>query len=247
LLKQLFAVCENVKHPMTYKTAKEAKTKYIESMGNELGSQYAQLWQEVVYFHLKWAEFVVLFGTKPSRIKLMNMTAPAFFRTLQDVLYEETLLHITRLTDPPKTGFGKNKKSNLTIMNFKNLVTDTILLSKIEPLLDALDDLADFCRDWRNRRIAHRDLEIALEKTIQPLKNGSRLQVDKILEAIANVMNEIAAHYLDTSTHFKSGSPHGGAFALLHYIDAGKQAEKAKEKRWRSGNLLQEDLEKREI
>ena len=49
----------------------------------------------------KWNDFVELFGTKETRIDLLNGSAPRFFRIVQNVLWEETLLHLARLTDSP--------------------------------------------------------------------------------------------------------------------------------------------------
>src|SRR5437868_4579391 len=90
-------------------TADEAKTEYISKMGSDLGEVYHHLWQEVAFVHRKWNEHVELFGMKPSRIDLMNEAAPAFFRMIQDSLWEDTLLHIARLTD-------RRTKDTLTIL-----------------------------------------------------------------------------------------------------------------------------------
>ena len=72
-------------------------------MGWELGELYAALWREVAGIHSKWAEYVVLYGTKESRVDLLNRAAPRFARLIQDTLWENTVLHIARLTDPPKS------------------------------------------------------------------------------------------------------------------------------------------------
>ena len=104
----------------THKTAEESQKEYIEVMGEPLGKQFHALWQEVAWLYTKWGEYVALFGTKPSRIDLMNRTAPLFFRVVQDSIWEETILHIARLTDPPKS-MGKE---NLSIQQLPLLVGD---------------------------------------------------------------------------------------------------------------------------
>ena len=80
------------------RTAEEVKQNHIEHMGEELGSIFHALWNEVAWLHQKWDQYNILFGTKPSRINLMNETAPLFFRIVQDSLWEDTLLNIARLT-----------------------------------------------------------------------------------------------------------------------------------------------------
>jgi AbiU2 len=93
------------------RTASESKADHIARMGEGLGGVYDALWQEVAWIHSKWAEYVTLFGASPARIELMNQSAPSFFRTVQDSLWEGVLLHIARLTDPPKS----KGKSNLSL------------------------------------------------------------------------------------------------------------------------------------
>ena len=52
-----------------------------------------------------------------------------------------------------------------------------------ERIADALV-ATEFCRDWRNRHIAHRDLQLALKQGAEPLKPASRSKVREALEAL---------------------------------------------------------------
>jgi hypothetical protein len=47
---------------MNEQSGAEAKQEYIAEMGVQLGTQYAELWQEIAHLHLTWFEFVKLFG-----------------------------------------------------------------------------------------------------------------------------------------------------------------------------------------
>src|SRR5205807_6827029 len=95
----------------THRTPEETRNHYVSQMGGELGNLFYALWQEVAGLHNEWHEYVQLFGTNQSRIALMNEAAPAFFRIVQDELFDMTVLRIARITDPPKSA----GKSNLTI------------------------------------------------------------------------------------------------------------------------------------
>jgi len=77
------------------------KADNINSMGKDLGELYTAIWNEVVWLHMKWGECVELYGTRKSRIELLNKTASRFFRILQDIFLEDIILHISRLTDNP--------------------------------------------------------------------------------------------------------------------------------------------------
>src|SRR5207249_7581748 len=110
-------------------------------------------WQEIAWIHSKWAEYVVLYGTKESRVTLLNQAAPRFARLIQDTLWEDVVLHIARLTDPPKS-MGKH---NLSVQSLSEHVSDPATRHKVEQLVAQAIARSEFCRDWRNRRLAHRD------------------------------------------------------------------------------------------
>ena len=64
-----------------------ARIKEKIAQGQALGEQYSALWQEVAWLHAKWGEYVELFGTKSSRVDLLNEAAPYFFGQLQYTLW----------------------------------------------------------------------------------------------------------------------------------------------------------------
>ncbi|MCB2167968.1 MAG: hypothetical protein KQI78_09920 [Deltaproteobacteria bacterium] len=132
----------------SYLSAEEIKQNYIQKLGSDFGYLYYELWYEVSILHLRWDEYVELFGTNPSWIELLNDSAPRFFRTVQDALWESTLLHITRLTDPIKS-CGKENLSIQCLLEFIDADIKPIISEQIK---DAVTK-SKFCRDWRNRQL----------------------------------------------------------------------------------------------
>ena len=183
----------------THRTAEEVKQHHLEVMGDDLGSLYHALWNELAWLYSKWEEYVELFGTKPSRIDLINSAAGHFFRIVQDSLWEDTLLHIARLTDPPKSA----GKENLTIRRLPHLIEEQTLKGKVSELIDVAVEKAAFCRDWRNRHIAHKDLGLTLSAGAEPLKPASRAKVKEALGSISDVLNALSTHYMDSTTMFE--------------------------------------------
>lgn len=200
-------------------------------MGTQLGLLYSALWQEHAWLHAKWAEFVALYGTKPSRIDLLNKAAPGHFRLVQDMMWEDILLHVARLTDPPKS-VGK---STLTIRSLAEYVGDPVARSAVEALTTKALVVADFCRDWRNRRIAHRDLALALKQGANPLKEGSRENARAAIDAISAVLNAVSDHYQSSTTAFDFCEVAGGAMSLLYALDDGIKTAEARRERLMSG------------
>jgi hypothetical protein len=225
---------------MVNRTPAGAESRYIEKMGEALGTQFYALWNEVVWLHWNWAEFVELFGSRPSRVELLNEAAPAFFRMVQDALWETTLLHIARLTDPPRSG-GRVDRANLTIGNLPELIADPDLKHAVSALLDTAVAKAGFCRDWRNRHIAHRDLNLALNKPANPLAAASRNQVTEVLKAIADVLNKVEGQYGGSQTYFQGPPGIGTAVSLLHVLDGGLRSKKARAERLARGEFTEED------
>ncbi|MDB5566510.1 MAG: hypothetical protein JWP84_3076 [Tardiphaga sp.] len=155
---------------MAEQTGEEAKEQNIKAMGEPLGVHYTQLWQETAQLNIMWKEFIELFATKTSRIELLNRSASAFFRMVQDGIWEAIVLHIARLTDPPQSPGGKDRQ-NLTLHNLPALIPDPTLKGELKMLCEEATTNTKFARDWRNRRIAHRDLDLALGGKAKPLSS----------------------------------------------------------------------------
>lgn len=223
---------------MSFKTAEESKLAHISSMGQELGTLYSAIWQQVAWLHAKWEQYVELYGTKASRLTLLNQAAPLFFRVVQDTLWDDVLLHIARLTDSPES----MKKANLSIRRFAQAIDDVPTKLVVETLVEEALTASEFCRDWRNRHIAHRDLRLATDSAAIPLKAASRAKVKEAINALDAVLNAISNHYLDSTTFFAVGSAHGGALSLLHYLDDGIKADHARRQRRRNGTSTSEDF-----
>jgi hypothetical protein len=225
-----------------YSTADEVKQEHIEKLGKDLGSIFHELWNEVASLYMKWEEYVELFGKAPSRIDLLNQSAPVFFKVVQDSLWENVLLHLARLTDPPKSA-GKN---NLTLKCLPSLV-DIKIREKIIKQIAYAEEKTNFCRDWRNRHIAHRDLQLAIGEHAEPLKPANRANVKDALESIAKILNTISEYYTKSTISFHLIIGSGGAEGLLYVLDDGIRTDIERRKRIEAGKYLPEDLIQRSL
>lgn len=215
----------------------ESKQEHIRNLGDDLGSLFHELQREVAWLHLKWEQYVELFGKTTSRIDLLNRVSPVFFRIVQDSLWKDVLLHITRLTAPLKSA----GKENLTILRLSGLVNQEIEATISKQIAEAKGS-ADFCFDWRNRHIAHRDLKLALDEQAKQLEPASRAKVRQALENIAKVLNTISEHYMKSIIGFDPIGGSGSAEDLLYVLDDGIKAENERRQRIESGKYLPEDL-----
>ena len=226
-----------------YQTPEETESEYIALMGEDLGKVFHELEREVAWLHTKWGEYLELFGTKPSRIELVNKAAPLFFGVIQDVLWEDVILHIARLTDEPRTF----DKENLTIKMLPEYIDDPQLNASLYKLIKSSKKAVKFCRDWRNRLYAHRDLQLAVESGANQLKPASRKKVKDALTSIVNVLNAVTIHYQDSETSFDIPTGSGGAVSLLYVIDDGLRADAERTERINKGNYNKNDFIARDI
>ena len=219
-------------------TADEVREEHLASMGPRLGPVYNALWNEVAWLHAKWHEYKELYGEKPTRLELLNRAAGFFFRIVQDTLWEDTLLHIARLTDPP----GSGRRQNLTVFRLRSLVDDPKLRQQLDALLTEVQLKTQFARDWRNRHIAHRDLAKALGEGAEPLAGASRNHVDESLQALATVLNQVNTVYLKSTLLFDVITPMTGGVALLYVLRDGLAAGEKRLERLRAGRPDPDDL-----
>lgn len=208
---------------MSYKDETQVKDEYVQRMGNRLGPLFSALWREFAWLHVKWGEYGELFGTNSERVELLNMAAPNFFGIVQAVFLDNILLHIARITDEP----GSGTKATLTMHIFPQAV-DPKIRATIKTLIKLAKVKVQFCRDLRNKSLAHSDLTLALDpKSAVPLPTVSRVQVREALEAIGNVLNAVEEHYGCAPTEFKHTIPaRGGARSLLDVIESGLTTRK---------------------
>jgi len=219
-------------------TADEVREEHLASMGPHLGPVYNALWNEVAWLHAKWHEYKELYGEKPPRLELLNRASGFFFRIVQDTLWEDTLLHLARLTDPSRSA----GRQNLTVLQLPSLVNDPGLREQLEALLTEAKSKAEFARDWRNRHIAHRDLDKALGKGAEPLAAASRNHVDEALRALAAVLNRVNTFYLKSTLTFDVIAPMTGGVALLYVLRDGLVAREKRLERLRAGRPDPDDL-----
>ena len=224
-------------------TAEQARARSVQAMGQELGETYEALWQEIVWLHSKWAEYAALYGAKESRVTLLNKAAPRFARLIQDTVWEDVVLHIARLTDPPKSA----GKPNLTVQSLAAHIGDSVTRAKVEGFVGRAIEQAEFCRDWRNRHLAHRDLHLALARGAEPLKTGSRQSVREILQTLGQILDTVSSRYLGSTTYFEIDTDAGGAVSLLYVLDDGLKMKEARRERLRQGRAEPDDYKPRDI
>lgn len=154
-------------------SADEVLAKLKASMGEELGALFHVLSGELTWLCWRWREFVELFATKESRLNLVNRSVPFFFYVVRQTLWYERVLAISRLAGPmrrdpiPTSPFGASYHSSRT----------TPFATRSKGLVEDMDTACEFVTPWRNKHIAHRDLERGMGRQAQPLPEVTKERI----------------------------------------------------------------------
>jgi hypothetical protein len=157
---------------------------------------------------------------------VMHRSASFFFWLLQRTWWDESLLGITRLL-APKESLGK---ANLTFQQLPELIDDAVLRDEIAAEVSAAVARASFAKEWRNKRIAHRDLAHSLDKAPSPLPPASLTDVADVLHELANILNDIEGHYCNATTLYERSPITHGVLSLLYTLRDGLRREELRQK-----------------
>jgi hypothetical protein len=200
-------------------------------MGQSLGEVFHELSLELTLLCWHFQEVRELYGEHGARLELMNHTAPFFFWMLQRTWWDEALLGLTRLL-APEASMGK---PNLTFQRLSALIPDPALKAKIADAVSALTKKAAFAMQWRNKRIAHRDLDHSLKRTVTALPPVSLQDVSSVLEDMADVLNSIELHFTHESTSYVRSPISHGVMAMLSVLRDGVRLEEKRQSRLEKG------------
>ena len=124
---------------------------------------------------------------------------------VQQVFRRDLLLHITRLTDPVESG----GKQNITVRRlpdfrddqelrarFPDVCDDQKLLARVESFAATATKNAESARDWRNQRISHSDLNLAIDPYAKSLDPTTLSSIQSVLDAVHAALDAISSAFL---------------------------------------------------
>lgn len=223
---------EQVQQPNEPSTVPERESEYRKVLGDDLGPLYASLEDEYIWLEVKWQQFLTIFGSE-DRVAIINEAAPAYFHMLEDVLSDDILMHIARLTD---TGKGR-----LTVERLRPLARKGY--PQIADLLAQAGTATGFVRTWRNKRLAHRELQVALSEGAKLLPPIDRDYIQSAIDAIHEIVVGVSTHFFGTTFDRDIAAAEGGAEALLYALRDGNAFRREELRRMTSGDPVDWDSE----
>jgi hypothetical protein len=192
-----------------YRSSAEVKAEFVASFPPTTGELAYELSSSITFLHLKWKLFRALFGTSQERIDLLNQTAPAFFAYVGQIMFNDVVLAIARLTDPPGTG----KHENACLARLITLLAPHIGATELagwQSDLALLHTAVEPLRETRNRYLAHDDLATTLNYHPRPMPGVSRTQVETMLRRIRGLFESIEEKFRGSHTSHEFIDADGG-------------------------------------
>jgi hypothetical protein len=152
-----------------------------------------------VHLRSVWRHYEILFEEGDLRRTLLHRIAPVFFGDLNQLLIEQLVLQICRLTDPPVT----MRRTNLTIdyvmreADFSGAPED---LARVTALRDSIHQFRSKIIPARNRLIGHLDRDAVM--TGQPLGPASESEWTQFWDDLEQFLQVVYTRYVDSSGVF---------------------------------------------
>jgi hypothetical protein len=179
----------------------------------EIGETFELQVLELSAIHAQWHQAMVLFGD-PKTVELLNATAPGFFRIVQDALFGNVILSLSRLLDPAAT----SGKGNLTLDQLIQPIARTnsaALFDDVSTRLAAAKADAKGLRTLRNKVIAHNSLNEKQAGAQALFAAVTPNLIDSIISQLCGIMSRIQVHYTGVELCFEMTRNYPGGAEML--------------------------------
>ena len=190
----------------------ELKRDYQEKLGEKFGAIFYGVSYDWANGLVRLKEYRALFGD-PTHIEFLNTISGRFMWDVQQVFWRDLLLHITRLTDPVASG----KKETITVLGLPDFCKDQKLRARVQSFADTAANNAQLARDWRNRRISHSDLNLAIDPDAESLAPATLASVQSVLDAVHAALDAISSALMDVHISNRVTTSEPLATAFLTY------------------------------
>ena len=159
----------------------------------EIKPIFVSIYEELIWINAQWKFYTDLFVEKKDR-KLISSTARTFFMSIEQVIRFSVILGICHLADPAVVAKRDTKLENLSL---ENLVNKCPSNESITSMFSDFKEQSACLNKWRNKVIAHSDLETILHTKKQTLPPVNHEEIQKPLKLAGQVMQIIYNFYDD--------------------------------------------------
>jgi len=179
-------------------------------MPTELKPHLDRLETELVRAYVRWINFRHLFAEGPERIELLNRVAPSFFGVLQEVMLDELVMVLARMTDKRRDTLNLQ-----TLIRDLGAGTKPEFVAQMEDRLNRVTAAVEMIRDHRDRRVAHLKLKTAVTTDPEVSLGFSRQSITDALAQVGGFVNQIRKHFGEPYRVFEETTTERGDAGFL--------------------------------
>ena len=190
----------------------ELKRDHQEKLGEKFGAIFNGVSYDCANGLVRLNEYRALFGD-PANVEFINTFSRPFMSDVQQVFQRDLLLHITRLTDPLQSG----GKQNITVQRLQYFRDDQELRARVESFAATALENSGSARAWRDQRISHSDLNLAIDPDAKSLDPTTLASVQSVLDAVHAALDAISSAFLGVHILNRVTTSEPWATAFLNY------------------------------
>jgi AbiU2 len=151
-------------------------------------------------------------------VALLNRTAPAFFILVEEVLVNNIILSIARLTDQPQTRQHENLTlSRLVLELSERKYSD--LGAQLDEKCKRIEEMSNPVRLYRHKRLAHADKAVCLKANMSLSDEISISLIRELIKEIADFLNTFDYEFTKGETSYDEPiSTYEGVTDFIAYL-----------------------------
>lgn len=178
---------------------------------------------QVIQLAFRWKIFCQLFDSGPENIDLLNKSGSNVFGLFQQLVLDDVMICLSRLTDPEKSSRNENASIRNVAAKAKACLPATII-AEVEALVNKLDNHVLNVRKHRNKALAHADLDHALN--VSTLPSVTYDELENAMETLQEIVSKVASEACRWTTHYDTIIQYGcGGDSLLEVLKRGHSDE----------------------
>jgi hypothetical protein len=148
---------------------------------------------DAVFLRFAWDNHRFLYRDSDERVTVLNAAAASYFQLTEQLLVDDVLMRISRLTDAA----GNRHQENLTLESLIRAsdweTSDPAKWFRFRSRLSEVYLCCATCRVHRNKRLSHNDSEVATKQT--PLPTVTIGDIDGAVKAIERFIQEVFSEF----------------------------------------------------
>lgn len=185
-------------------------------MSITLAELLEEIEQDVFRLTYVWETFRYLFAKEKKRVGVMNAVSGGFFVMVQQLLFDDAILRVSKLTDPAGNRHQENMSLERLLRAAEWATTDRAKWQRYRSRLDDVEAACKPCRDHRNKRVSHKAVEL-FTKAIS-IHDPMMKMIDDARSAIHEFVHDIRIDLGRGSLSFDLPDSDRDAEKLLDYL-----------------------------